>query len=134
MTRRPPRSTRTDTLCPYTTRFRSTSPAFTVTDGGTTTTAALLDTCVEQIEYAGVLANADNPEGARALIDFLLSEDVQEALPDSMYVYPVDDTADLPEAWAKFATHPSEHYTVPQYESAEKRSACLAEGPETTTQ
>src|SRR3546814_14477936 len=54
-----------------------TSPAFTVTDGGTTTTAALLDTCFEQIEYAGVLANADNPEGARALIDFLLSEDVQ---------------------------------------------------------
>src|SRR3546814_19361882 len=28
-----------------------TSPAFTVTDGGTTTTAALLDTCFEQIEY-----------------------------------------------------------------------------------
>src|SRR3546814_13143939 len=31
MIRRPPRSTRTDTLVPYTTLFRSTPPAFSVT-------------------------------------------------------------------------------------------------------
>ena len=41
------------------------SPAFTL-DGGTSTTEALLDTCFQQVEYAGVLAGAANPEGARA--------------------------------------------------------------------
>src|SRR3546814_5643232 len=33
MIRRPPRSTRTDTLCPYTTRFRSTGRAIVPADG-----------------------------------------------------------------------------------------------------
>src|SRR5688500_18543734 len=46
------------------------SPAFTVTDGRTTT-AALLDTCFRQVEYAGVLAGADNPAGAEALVDWM---------------------------------------------------------------
>ncbi|NYG58948.1 thiamine transport system substrate-binding protein [Nocardioides daedukensis] len=110
-----------------------TSPAFTVTDDGTTTTAALLDTCFEQVEYAGVLANADNPEGARALIDFLLSEDVQKALPDSMYVFPVDDSVALPEAWEKFAEQPSDPYTVPPAEIAENRSAWLSEWTDITS-
>ena len=39
------------------------SPAFTVS-GGRSTTAALLDTCFRQVEYAGVLEGADNPAGA----------------------------------------------------------------------
>ncbi len=68
------------------------SPAFTVPKGGgDSTTAALLDTCFRQVEYAGVLAGADNPDGARALVEFLLGEDVQAALPESMYVFPVRD-------------------------------------------
>ena len=45
------------------------SPAFTVPEGSdTSTTSALLDTCVEQVEYAGVLAGAENPDGARAVL------------------------------------------------------------------
>ena len=40
------------------------SPAFTI-DGGTSTTTALLDTCFRQVEYAGVLTGADNPDGRR---------------------------------------------------------------------
>ena len=53
------------------------SPAFTVERRRSTTTAALLDTCFRQVEYAGVLAGADNPDGAEALIDFLLTDEVQ---------------------------------------------------------
>ena len=40
------------------------SPAFTV-DGGTSTTAALLDTCFRQVEYAGVLDRRRQPGGCR---------------------------------------------------------------------
>ena len=61
------------------------SPAFAPT------TSALLDTCFLQVEYAGVLAGADNPEGAKALVEWLVSPEVQAALPDSMYVFPVVD-------------------------------------------
>jgi thiamine transport system substrate-binding protein len=82
----------------------STSPAFEVGEGeDTSPTGALLDTCFRQVEYAGVLEGAANPEGAQAWIDFMLSADVQAALPESMYVYPVDDTVALPESWVEFA-------------------------------
>jgi thiamine transport system substrate-binding protein len=82
----------------------STSPAFEVGEGEEEApTAALLDTCFRQVEYAGVLAGAANPEGARAFVDFLLSEQVQAALPEEMYVYPVDDAVALPPQWEQFA-------------------------------
>lgn len=80
------------------------SPPFTIPEGAQEpTTSALLDTCFRQVEYAGVLANAENPEGARALVDFLTQRTFQEALPDNMYVFPVDDAATLPELWARWA-------------------------------
>lgn len=68
----------------------------------------LCDGCtVRQVEGAGVLAGAANPEGARAFIDFLLSEDVQNAIPMSMFVYPVVSTATLPEEFLLFAEVPA---------------------------
>jgi thiamine transport system substrate-binding protein len=94
------------------------SPAFTVDGQGGTTTSALLDTCFRQVEYAGVLAGAANPEGAQALVDFLLSRPFQEALPESMYVFPVDAGAALPEDWARFAPQPTDPYTVDPAEIA----------------
>ncbi|NKY38446.1 thiamine ABC transporter substrate-binding protein [Cellulomonas septica] len=80
------------------------SPPFTVPDGADEpTTGALLDTCFRQVEYAGVLANAENPEGAQQLLDFLLSDEVQADIPGSMYMYPVSTAVDLPEEWARWA-------------------------------
>ena len=40
------------------------------------TTSALLDTCFRQVEYAGVLKGAENPEGMEKFIDFMLGQDV----------------------------------------------------------
>jgi thiamine transport system substrate-binding protein len=80
------------------------SPPFTVPEGGDSpTTGALLDTCFRQVEYAGVLAGAANPDGAQQLLDFLLSDDVQADIPGSMYMYPVSTAVDLPEEWARWA-------------------------------
>ncbi|MFJ4108922.1 thiamine ABC transporter substrate-binding protein [Oerskovia enterophila] len=82
----------------------STSPAFTVTEDGTeTTTGALLDTCFRQVEYTGVLAGAKNPEGAKKLVDFLVSDAFQADIADNMYMYPADADTELPEGWAEFA-------------------------------
>jgi thiamine transport system substrate-binding protein len=90
----------------------SSSPPFTVPKGGDRpTTSALLDTCFRQVEYAGVLKGARNPKGAQEFVDFMLSHDFQAALPENMYVYPVDTTVALPPDWAKWAPtapHPVE--------------------------
>lgn len=59
--------------------------------------------CVDQIEYAGVVAGAKNPEGAQAFIDYLLSDEFQATIPEQMYMYPINDQVDLPEDWAKHA-------------------------------
>ena len=82
----------------------STSPAFEAAEGADSSpTGALLGTCFRQIEYVGVLEGAANPEGAQAWVDFMLSAQVQAALPESMYVYPVDDGVELPPSWVQFA-------------------------------
>jgi len=89
------------------------SPPFTIPKGGSKpTTSALLDTCYRQVEYAGVLDGAANPEGAEALVDFLVSRDVQAALPDNMYVFPVDDEAPLPALWAKWAVRADDPFEL----------------------
>ena len=102
------------------------SPAFTVS-GGRSTTEALLDTCFRQVEYAGVLAGADNPDGAEALVDWMLSDEVQSALPESMYVFPVMPDATVPADWAEFAPQPEEPYEVSPEEIAAHREQWLTE-------
>ncbi len=90
------------------------SPPFTIPEGGTEpTTRALMDTCFNQVEYAGVIEGAANPEGGQAVVDFLLSDTVQEALPESMYVFPVSEQVDLPPEWAKFAQVAEDPYDLP---------------------
>lgn len=79
------------------------SPAAEVGEDGVSGTKALLDECFRQIEYAAVLKNAKNPSGAKALVEFLQGKSFQDSLPESMYVYPVNQSATLPETWSKFA-------------------------------
>ncbi|GAA3223353.1 thiamine ABC transporter substrate binding subunit [Oerskovia jenensis] len=91
----------------------STSPAFTVSEDGTSTsTGALLDTCFRQVEYAGVLAGAENPEGAKKLVDFLVSDAFQADIADTMYMYPANSDVALPEGWAEFAPLSPEPFEV----------------------
>ena len=85
------------------------------------------------IAACGVLAGADNPAGARQVLDWLVSPEVQAALPDSMYVFPVVDGVELPEAWATFAQRPAEPKAVDPAEVAEQRDAWLQEWTEITT-
>lgn len=108
------------------------SPAFTLNKAGTRSTSrALLDGCFEQVEYAGVLKGDEegeiNVEGAHAVIDWLLSPEVQAALPSSMYVFPVAADTELPADWARFAVRPEETEKVDPAEVAEQRQAWLEE-------
>ena len=110
------------------------SPAFTVARGATTsTTRALLDTCFRQVEYAGVLAGAANEQGARELVDFLLTPAVQRALPESMYVFPVAAHTRLPGDWASYAEQPSDPYSVDPARVAAHRDEWLREWSDVTS-
>jgi thiamine transport system substrate-binding protein len=80
----------------------SSSPADEVDDAGNPKTQSLSNDCFRQTEYAGVLRNSQNSAGAKALVEFLLSDAFQKSLPESMYVYPVKDVG-LPKSWANNA-------------------------------
>ncbi|MGN6782791.1 MAG: thiamine ABC transporter substrate-binding protein [Marmoricola sp.] len=112
----------------------SSSPPDTIPKGqGRPTTSALLDTCFRQVEYAGVLAGASNPKGAQAFVRFMLSKPVQAALPENMYVYPVDASVALPPDWAKWATVSPHPWHVSPQELAAERSTWLTQWRDVAT-
>jgi thiamine transport system substrate-binding protein len=113
----------------------SSSPPFTIPKGGTKpTTSALLDTCFRQVEFAGVLKGSDNPAGMRKFIDFMLGQDFQKALPDNMYVYPVDTSVSLPADWASYGKVSPHPYSVDPDSITKHRSEWLREWRDITSQ
>ena len=113
----------------------SSSPPFTIEKGRTSPpTRALLDTCFRQVEYAGVLKGSENPEGMQKFIDFMLDREFQAAIPDNMYVYPVDRSVPLPKAWAKYAPVAPEPYAVDPDEVSRNRVGWLREWRDITSQ
>ena len=66
-------------------------------------TGVVTASCYRQIEFAGVLAGADNPGGAQALIDFMLTPTFQDDVPLNMFVFPVSSEATLPEVFVEHA-------------------------------
>lgn len=69
-------------------------------------TAAVLDGCFRQVEYAGILTGTAFPEESGLLIDYLLSVTVQEDIPLNMFVYPANDTAELPQIFTDYSPVP----------------------------
>ena len=106
----------------------SSSPPFTIPEGEKRpTTSALLETCYRQVEYAGVLEGAEEPEGARAVVDWLQSREVQEALPENMYVLPADDEAELAPLWERWAPRPEETASLDPARITEMRETWIRE-------
>jgi thiamine transport system substrate-binding protein len=89
-------------------------------------TEAIEDGCYRQVEYAGVLRGAANEDGARKLIDFMLSGRFQADVPESMFVYPVREGVALPEAFVEHAIVPASPLSLPADEVDENRDRWLA--------
>lgn len=110
------------------------SPPFTIPEGeDRPTTRALLRTCFRQVEYAGVLAGAENPRGAAALVDFMTSRTFQKALPENMYVFPADSRVPLPPLWQRWARPASDPITVDPARIARQRDSWLREWSDVTS-
>jgi thiamine transport system substrate-binding protein len=89
-------------------------------------TAAVEEGCYRQVEYAGVLRGARNEDGARQLIDFMASEQFQADVPGSMFVYPVREGVELPEAFVEHAIVPEAPLQLPAEEIDENRDRWVA--------
>lgn len=86
-------------------------------------TGVITDSCYRQIEFAGVLAGAENPAGARALIDFMLGETFQNDIPLNMFVFPVNVDATLPPEFVEHAEIADDPFMVDPAEIEAQRDA-----------
>ncbi|NOH01615.1 MAG: thiamine ABC transporter substrate-binding protein [Chloroflexi bacterium] len=59
--------------------------------------------CFRQIEFVGILKNGQNRDLAEKFVDFMLSKQFQEDMPLNMFVYPVNQSAQLPEVFTQYA-------------------------------
>ena len=89
--------------------FRDPRPA-------TAPTGVVEDSCFRQIEFAGVLRGAKNEDGARKLVDFMLSKRFQEDIPLQMFVFPARRDATLPPEFVKYAVVPTHPLELPPAE------------------
>ncbi|WP_367131049.1 MULTISPECIES: thiamine ABC transporter substrate-binding protein [Streptomyces] len=84
-------------------------------------TGVATGTCFQQTEFAGLLKGAKNPEGGKALIDFLLSRTFQEDMPLQMFVKPANQDAKLPELFTKYGAQVNEPGTLAPEKIAKNR-------------
>jgi thiamine transport system substrate-binding protein len=90
------------------------------------TTASVDTTCFRQVEFAGVLRGTDHPEAARQLVDFLLSDAFQAALPLNLFVYPADSKSAVPKVFSDNTRVPDHPATMDPATIAANRAAWLA--------
>ena len=88
-------------------------------------TAVIESTCFRQTEYVGALRGTRNPNLAAQLISYLLDVPFQESMPLSLFVFPVNKKAALPELFTKFAVAPKNPLTLDPADIENNRDAWL---------
>ncbi|MEU0219325.1 thiamine ABC transporter substrate-binding protein [Streptomyces sp. NPDC006265] len=78
-------------------------------------------TCFRQVEYAGLLGNAKNTKGGKALLDFLISKRFQEDMPLNMFVYPVTEGAQVPPEFVTYGPQAKDPETLDPAKIADHR-------------
>lgn len=86
----------------------ATSPAATYEYNGATDYEALVfdEGHPIQVEGAAILKGAKNLEGAKKFMDFFISDDAQNVIPLTQWMYPANKNVSLPESYKKAAASP----------------------------
>ena len=84
-------------------------------------TAVAALTCFRQYEFAGILRGTAHEKEARLLIDFLVSKAFQEDLPLTQFVWPINNTARVPQEFTEFALRPDNPLFIAPATIAAKR-------------
>jgi len=96
-----------------------TSPAAEVIDAETemdeSPTASLVGDkmCYRQIEFVGILNGTQNRAIAEKFVDFMLDIPFQEDIPMNMFVFPVNELAELPEEFSLYIQIPENPAELP---------------------
>jgi thiamine transport system substrate-binding protein len=88
-------------------------------------TAVIESTCFRQTEYVGALRGTNNSKLAAQLISYLLDVPFQESMPLSLFVFPVNKKATLPDLFTKFAIAPKNSLTLDPADIEKNRDAWL---------
>jgi thiamine transport system substrate-binding protein len=72
----------------------------------TAPTAVAALTCIRQVEFAGILRGTKHEREAQLLIDYLSDIKFQEDLPLTLFVYPANTKAKLPDDFVKYSLRP----------------------------
>jgi len=88
------------------------------------------ESCFRQIEFIGILKGTQNRELAEKFIDFVLSPSFQEDMPMQMFVFPVNQEAQLPEQFVAFASIAESTAEVDPNAIAERREIWLQDWTE----
>lgn len=68
--------------------------------------------CYRQIEFAGVLAGTGHEQAAGMLIDYMLSPEFQSQIALTWFVFPANETVDLPEEFVEYTVVPDNPASV----------------------
>jgi len=81
--------------------------------------------CFRQIEFVGILKDTPNGGLAQKFVDFMLSQKFQEDMPLNMFVYPVNQSAKLPDVFVKYAQVADQPASLTYGEIASNRDAWI---------
>jgi len=81
--------------------------------------------CFRQIEFVGILKNGQNRDLAEKFVDFMLGKQFQEDMPLNMFVYPVNQTAQLPDVFTQYAQVASQPAIITYNEIASNRDSWI---------
>jgi thiamine transport system substrate-binding protein len=90
-------------------------------------TAVVEDGCYRQIEFAGVLEGSEHPDEAGMLIDYMLSPEFQSQIPLSWFVFPANETVDLPPEFADHTVIPTDPAEIPSDDIEANRERWIEE-------
>ncbi len=93
-------------------------------------TATIVDTCFQQVEFAGVLRGTEHVDEARLLVDFLAGPEFQAEIALNLFVYPARTDVDLPEEFVRFSGEVTDPRTLPPDEIAAGQQGWIDEWTE----
>lgn len=105
----------------------TTSMAYHIRNDNTNRYKALIfpEGHIMTIEGMGLVKNAPNKKGGQAFIDFMLTKEAQEVLPEKQWMYPVLETVPLPESFKRVPV-PEKRLTIPQEQVQEAVQTVLS--------
>ena len=90
-------------------------------------TGVIEASCFRQIEHVGILDGTEHEAEARQFVDFMLDVPFQEDMPLTMFVFPVNTDAELPEVFREHAVEPDAPLEMDYREIGEHREDWIDE-------